>query len=160
MSDSVQPHRRQPTRLPRPWDSPGKNTGVASFKFFLLFDFPQFKYNVPKNRFFWVIILLGVYQVSWVFGLMSVINFSKWSSAVIISNLSFVSYNFSYFSSLLLLTYAAHLTVVPWFLNILSIFSSFFLCISVTEVSPNVSSNPLLRFSIMPYLLMRPSDFC
>ena len=29
MSDSVQPHRRQPTRLPRPWDSPGKNTGVG-----------------------------------------------------------------------------------------------------------------------------------
>jgi hypothetical protein len=28
MSDSVQPHRRQPTRLPRPWDSPVKNTGV------------------------------------------------------------------------------------------------------------------------------------
>ena len=25
--DSVRPHRRQPTRLPRPWDSPGKNTG-------------------------------------------------------------------------------------------------------------------------------------
>ena len=29
MSDSVQRHRRQPTRLPRPWDSPGKNTGVG-----------------------------------------------------------------------------------------------------------------------------------
>ena len=29
MSDSVRLHRRQPTRLPRPWDSPGKNTGVA-----------------------------------------------------------------------------------------------------------------------------------
>ena len=29
MSDSVQPHRRQPARLPRPWDSPGKNTGVG-----------------------------------------------------------------------------------------------------------------------------------
>ena len=29
MSDSLQPHRRQPTRLPRPWDSPGKNTGVG-----------------------------------------------------------------------------------------------------------------------------------
>ena len=28
-SDSVRPHRRQPTRLPRPWDSPGKNTGVG-----------------------------------------------------------------------------------------------------------------------------------
>ena len=29
MSDSVRPHRRQPTRFPRPWDSPGKNTGVG-----------------------------------------------------------------------------------------------------------------------------------
>ena len=31
MSDSVWPHRRQPTRLPRPWDSPGKNTGVGCY---------------------------------------------------------------------------------------------------------------------------------
>ena len=29
MSDSVRPHRRQPTRFPRPWDSPGKNIGVG-----------------------------------------------------------------------------------------------------------------------------------
>ena len=29
MSDSVRPHRWQPTRLPHPWDSPGKNTGVG-----------------------------------------------------------------------------------------------------------------------------------
>ena len=29
MSDSVRPHRWQPTRLPRPWDFPGKNTGVG-----------------------------------------------------------------------------------------------------------------------------------
>ena len=29
MSDSVRPHRRQPTRLPHPWDSRGKNTGVG-----------------------------------------------------------------------------------------------------------------------------------
>ena len=29
MSNSVQPQRRQPTRLPRPWDSPVKNTGVG-----------------------------------------------------------------------------------------------------------------------------------
>ena len=28
-ADSVQPHRWQPTRLPHPWDSPGKNTGVG-----------------------------------------------------------------------------------------------------------------------------------
>ena len=25
----MRPHRRQPIRLPRPWDSPGKNTGVG-----------------------------------------------------------------------------------------------------------------------------------
>ena len=29
MSDSVRPHRRQPTRLPRPWDCPSKNIGVG-----------------------------------------------------------------------------------------------------------------------------------
>ena len=29
MSDSVRPHRRQPTRLHHPWGSPGKNTGVG-----------------------------------------------------------------------------------------------------------------------------------
>ena len=27
--DSVQPHRWQPSRLPHPWDSPGKNTGMG-----------------------------------------------------------------------------------------------------------------------------------
>ena len=26
---TVRPHRRQPTSLPRPWDSPGKNTGAG-----------------------------------------------------------------------------------------------------------------------------------
>ena len=26
---TLRPHRRQPTRLPRLWDSPGKNTGVG-----------------------------------------------------------------------------------------------------------------------------------
>ena len=29
MSNSVRPHRLQPTRLPCPWGSPGKNTGVG-----------------------------------------------------------------------------------------------------------------------------------
>ena len=26
---TVRPHRRQPTRLPSPWDSPGKNSGMG-----------------------------------------------------------------------------------------------------------------------------------
>ena len=29
VSNSVRPHRQQPTRLCCPWDSPGKNTGVG-----------------------------------------------------------------------------------------------------------------------------------
>ena len=29
MSNSVRPHRWQPTRLPHPWDSPVKNSGVG-----------------------------------------------------------------------------------------------------------------------------------
>ena len=29
VSDTERPHRQQPTRLPRPWDSPGKKTGVG-----------------------------------------------------------------------------------------------------------------------------------
>ena len=29
MSNSVRPHRRQPTRLHHPWDSPGNNAGVG-----------------------------------------------------------------------------------------------------------------------------------
>ena len=29
VSNSVRPQRQQPTRLPCPWDSPGKNTGVG-----------------------------------------------------------------------------------------------------------------------------------
>ena len=31
MSDSVRTHRRQLIRLPSPWDSPGKNTGVGCY---------------------------------------------------------------------------------------------------------------------------------
>ena len=29
VSDSMRPHRWQPTRFPHPWDSQGKNTGVG-----------------------------------------------------------------------------------------------------------------------------------
>ena len=33
VSDSVRPHRQQPTRLPRPWDSPGKNMEWVAISF-------------------------------------------------------------------------------------------------------------------------------
>ena len=43
VSNSVQPHRRQPTRLLRPWDSPGKNTGVdCHFLLQPLFLIPEY----------------------------------------------------------------------------------------------------------------------
>ena len=35
---TLRPHRRQPTRLPRPWDSPGKNTGVGYSRLYIVFN--------------------------------------------------------------------------------------------------------------------------
>ena len=49
MSDSVRPHRRQPTTLCRPWDSPGKNTGVGFL--FLLHRLLQGELITPAE--FW-----------------------------------------------------------------------------------------------------------
>ena len=43
MSNSVWPHRRQPTGLPRPWDSPGKNTGVGCH---FLLEHKTLAYNI------------------------------------------------------------------------------------------------------------------
>jgi len=47
----VQPHRWQPTRLPRPWDSPGKNTGVGGH--FLVMYSKSIKTNIRRlnNKF-------------------------------------------------------------------------------------------------------------
>ena len=52
MSDSVWPHRQQPTRLLCPWDSPGKNTGVG-FHFLLpvwthRYSFYTLEYNTKR----------------------------------------------------------------------------------------------------------------
>ena len=55
VSDSVRPHRRQPTRLPHPWVSPGKNTGVGCH---FLLQYTHYHLSnlyptkVPK-RYFW-----------------------------------------------------------------------------------------------------------
>ena len=39
MSDSLQPHGLKPTRLLRPWDFPGKSTGVGCHCLVSLFNF-------------------------------------------------------------------------------------------------------------------------
>ena len=44
---TVQPQRRQPTRLPRPWDSPGKNTGVGCH--FLLHGLSYHRPDLPTS---------------------------------------------------------------------------------------------------------------
>ena len=59
MSDSVRPHRWQPTRLPRPWDSPGKNTGVGCH--FLL---QCMKVKSESEVLEWGAIAFSVYQLS------------------------------------------------------------------------------------------------
>ena len=55
MSDSVCPHRRQPTRPPRPWDFPGKSTEHlinARFKRYL--KVPRLVKNPPAIWETWV----------------------------------------------------------------------------------------------------------
>ena len=55
MSDSVRPHRQQPTRLLCPWDSPGKNTGVGcqraghKFPFMKVFPIPPLSHTKRKR---------------------------------------------------------------------------------------------------------------
>ena len=57
MPDSVRPHRRQPTRLPHPWDSPGKNTGVGCH-FLLVRNLPQHNKDHIKQ-------ILNKYHSQW-----------------------------------------------------------------------------------------------
>ena len=49
MSDSVRPHRQQPTRLLCPWDSPVKNTGVGCHFLLLLSIFSDALKDIYKN---------------------------------------------------------------------------------------------------------------
>ena len=62
MSDSVWPHRRQPTRLPRPWDSPGKSTGIGSHvhlssSHMWMWELDYKESWVVKNWCFWTVVL-------------------------------------------------------------------------------------------------------
>ena len=57
MFDSVRPHRRQPTRLPCPWDSLGKNTEVGCHCLlrWLLYTWPK----LPPSDYLWFEVSLG-----------------------------------------------------------------------------------------------------
>ena len=69
VSDSVQPRRRQPTRLPSPCDSPGKSAGVGCH---CLLRF--FAYGWPDILFFFLFVLhaaifiyFSSYMISYMF---------------------------------------------------------------------------------------------
>ena len=49
MSDPVRPHRQQPTRLPHPWDSPGKNTEWVRCFIQPLLEQPALGYPRPPS---------------------------------------------------------------------------------------------------------------
>ena len=67
MSDSMRPHRRQPTRLPRPWDSPGKNTGVGChlqpFTKQLLYTLHSDIRVIPANRVLYHLIYISTKSI-------------------------------------------------------------------------------------------------
>ena len=50
MSDSVRPHRQQPTRLLCPWDSPGKSSGVGCH--FLLVQHSKLAMHIQTSTLF------------------------------------------------------------------------------------------------------------
>ena len=56
MSDSVRPRRWQPTRLPHPWDSPGKSTGVGCHCLLCSGRLPLAKLDhIPRGHSQWMI---------------------------------------------------------------------------------------------------------
>ena len=63
VSDSSQPHGLQPTRLLRPWDFPGKSTGVGCHCL-LLANWGAFLYTTKTGHFTWQCPLLSSVQIA------------------------------------------------------------------------------------------------
>jgi len=78
MSDSARTHRWQPIRLPRPWDSPGKNTGVACH---FLLQGMNYLYEIrrchlePACLLFFFLVVVPL--VIWVFSRLKTITFCR-----------------------------------------------------------------------------------
>ena len=71
MSNSVRPHRQQPTRLPRPWDSLGKNTGVGCHFLFQCMkvksesEVAQLRPTLSARKFLFNPLFLPSYTIKW-----------------------------------------------------------------------------------------------
>ena len=64
MSDSSRPHGLQPTRLLRPWDFPGKRTGVGSLNFSCIF-WIQASILFPQSWIMFTVITLNYFSDRW-----------------------------------------------------------------------------------------------
>ena len=53
----MRPHSRQPTRLPRPWDSPGKNTGDYPESYCLIDT--EFQFGMTKKLWKWAVVMIA-----------------------------------------------------------------------------------------------------
>ena len=79
MSDSVWPQRRQPTRLPHPWDSPGKNTGVGCH---FLLQCMKVKVHMMLNNAKVYVCVCTYMCIWWIFQ-----NYLEWSKIILLYTL-------------------------------------------------------------------------
>ena len=79
----MRPHRRQPTRLPRPWDSPGKNTGVGCHC--LLYNLARYYINIISSLLLIDIAKLFWKKILWLRGRMTTCFDFLWKNLVVLS---------------------------------------------------------------------------
>ena len=143
MSDSVRPQRWQPTRLPHPWDSPGKNTGVGCH---FLLHFPAWAYTslleINLSRIWWFP-QLGVQPET------NSTNTSLWSPQFVnMLLLKLVTWLFFRFS---------------WFVSIsLCVSLSLFLCLSYSSALSHEGGKilQLIPLSIIETMIMTFNRLC
>ena len=122
MSDSVRPHRQQPTRLGRPWDSPGENTGVGDYsvtrtqKLIKLLR-PNYLINGTVSSFFWPSVVVQSLSYVWLFA-------TPWTATCQASLSLTVSWNLLKLVSIESVMPSNHPILCHLLLLLLSIFSS------------------------------------
>ena len=106
MSDSVRPHRRQPTRLLCPQDSPGKNTGVGCHFLLQLSTYAEVFFKHLRLRWpEWILAFLPFHSGFWVFSVL----LSKWHLHPTLWGLKPRNHCFFFW-----LCHVAYRTFIPW----------------------------------------------
>ena len=84
---TLRPHRWQPTRLPRPWESPGKNTGVGCH-FLLQGIFPTQGSYLDLLHCMWILYHLTTRKAHlwWLLGLIWIVTKFSWLSLLYTGN--------------------------------------------------------------------------